>query len=49
VLVSTVSALAVPLLGLFLFPFLLLLEIASSVLMALTFLRSKDTEQVEFV
>jgi hypothetical protein len=49
VLVSTVSALAVPLLGLFLFPFLLLLEIASSVLLALTFLRSKDTEQVEFV
>jgi hypothetical protein len=49
VLVSTVSALAVPLLGLFLFPFLLLLEIASSVLLALTFLRSKDTEQIEFV
>jgi len=49
VLVATVLALAAPLLGLLLFPLLLLAEIASSVLLALTFLRSKDTEQVEFV
>jgi hypothetical protein len=48
-LVATVLALAAPLLGLLLFPLLLLAEIASSVLLALTFLRSKDTEQVEFV
>jgi hypothetical protein len=49
VLVSTVSALAVPVLGLFLFPFLLLTEIASGVLLTLTFLRSREREQVEFV
>lgn len=49
VLVATVLALAAPLMGLLLFPLLLLSEIASSVLLALTFLRSKDTEQVEFV
>lgn len=49
VLVATVLALAAPLLGLLLLPLLLLAEIASSVLLALTFLRSKDTEQVEFV
>lgn len=48
-LIATVLALAAPLLGLFLFPFMLLSEIASSVLLALTFLRSKETEQVEFV
>jgi len=49
VLVATALALAAPLLGLLLFPLLLLSEIASSILLALTFLRSKDTEQVEFV
>jgi hypothetical protein len=48
-LVATVAALAFPLLGLLLYPFLLIAEIASSVLLALTFLRSRETELVEFV
>jgi hypothetical protein len=48
-LVATVLALAAPILGLLLFPFLLLSEIGSAVLLALTFLRSRETEQVEFV
>lgn len=48
-LISTVVALAVPIFGLFLFPLLVLSEIGSAVLLALTFLRSKETEQVEFV
>jgi len=48
-LVATVTALRVPLLGLLLYPFLLISEIASSILLALTFLRSHETEQVEFV
>jgi hypothetical protein len=48
-LVATVTALLVPLLGLLLYPFLLISEIASSILLALTFLRSHETEQVEFV
>jgi hypothetical protein len=48
-LVSTVLALASPVFGLFLFPLLVLAEIGSSVLLALTFLRSRETEQVEFV
>ncbi|HVP89991.1 MAG TPA: hypothetical protein VMS75_02120 [Terriglobales bacterium] len=48
-LISTILALALPIFGLFLFPFLLLTEIASAVLLALTFLRSRETEQVEFV
>jgi hypothetical protein len=49
ILVSTVSALAVPMLGLVLFPFLLLTEVGSGIMLALTFLRSRETEQVEFV
>jgi hypothetical protein len=48
-LVATIVALLSPALGLFLFPFLLLTEIGSGVLLALTFLRSRETEQVEFV
>jgi hypothetical protein len=48
-LVASILALASPILGLFLFPFLLLTEIGSAVLLALTFLRSRETEQVEFV
>jgi len=48
-LVSTAAALAAPVLGLLLYPFLLLSEVASSVLLALAFLRSRETEQVEFV
>jgi hypothetical protein len=48
-LVATVLALAAPILGLLLFPFLLLTEIGSAILLALTFLRSRETEQVEFV
>jgi hypothetical protein len=49
ILVATIVALVTPLLGLFLFPFLLLTEVGSGVLLALTFLRSRETEQVEFV
>lgn len=49
ILVSTVSALAAPVLGLFLYPFLVLTEVASAILLALAFLRSRETEQVEFV
>lgn len=49
ILVSTIVALAAPILGLILFPFLLLTEVASAILLALTFLRSRETEQVEFV
>lgn len=48
-LVSSVLALASPVLGLFLLPLLVLAEVGSSVLLALTFLRSRETEQVEFV
>jgi hypothetical protein len=48
-LVATVTALLLPLLGLLLYPFLIICEIASSILLALTFLRSRETEQVEFV
>lgn len=48
-LIASILALASPILGLFLFPFLLLAEIGSAVLLALTFLRSRETEQVEFV
>jgi hypothetical protein len=48
-LVATIAALLTPVLGLFLFPFLLLAEIGSGVLLALAFLRSRETEQVEFV
>jgi hypothetical protein len=48
-LVATIAALLSPVLGLFLFPFLLLTEIGSGILLALTFLRSRETEQVEFV
>jgi hypothetical protein len=48
-LVSSILALASPIFGLFLFPFLLLIEVGSSVLLALTFLRSRETDQVEFV
>jgi hypothetical protein len=49
ILISTASALAVPILGLVLFPFLLLTEVGSAILLALTFLRSRETEQAEFV
>jgi hypothetical protein len=48
-LVATILALLSPIFGLFLFPFLLLTEIGAGVLLALTFLRSRETEQVEFV
>jgi hypothetical protein len=48
-LVSTVGALAFPLFGLVLFPLLVLAEVSSSIFLALAFLRSKETEQVEFV
>lgn len=49
VLVSSILVLASPVFGLFLVPFLLLAEIGSGVLLVLTFLRSRETEQVEFV
>lgn len=48
-LVSYILALASPVFGLFLFPFLVLVEIGSSLLLALTFWRSRQTDQVEFV
>lgn len=48
-LVSSIAALAAPVVGLVLYPFLVLSEIASSVLLALAFWRSRETEQVEFV
>jgi len=48
-LVSSIAALAAPIIGLMLYPFLVLSEIASSVLLALAFWRSRETEQVEFV
>jgi len=48
-LLSSILALASPVFGLFLFPFLVLAEVASAILLALTFLRSRETEQVEFV
>jgi hypothetical protein len=48
-LIATLSALALPILGLFLFPFLLVTEVASGILLGLAFLRSRETEQVEFV
>lgn len=48
-LVSSILVLATPVFGLFLFPFLLLTEVGSSIFLALTFLRSRETEQVEFV
>jgi hypothetical protein len=49
VLISTILALASPVLGLFLFPFLVLTGVGADVLLGLTFLRSRETEQVEFV
>jgi len=49
ILVASVLALASPVIGLFLFPFLALAGIGSDILLALTFLRSRETEQVEFV
>jgi hypothetical protein len=49
ILVSMVLALVSPVFGLFLFPFLVLTGVGSDILLALTFLRSKETEQVEFV
>ncbi|MEN6311224.1 MAG: hypothetical protein ABFD80_06760, partial [Acidobacteriota bacterium] len=48
-LVSMILVLASPIFGLFLLPFLVLTEVGSAILLALTFRRSKDTEQVEFV
>lgn len=48
-LVATLVALAAPVLGLILFPFMLLTEVASGVLLALVFLRSRETEQADFV
>jgi hypothetical protein len=48
-LVSSILVLASPVFGLFLFPFLVLAEVGSGVLLALAFLRSRETEQVEFV
>lgn len=48
-LVASLAALAAQILGLFLYPFLLVTEVASGVLLGLAFLRSRDTEQVEFV
>ncbi len=49
ILVASILVLATPLFGLFLFPFLLLAELGSGILLVLTFLRSRETEQVEFV
>jgi hypothetical protein len=49
ILISSSVALVSPVIGLFLFPFLLLTEVGSGVLLGLTFLRSGETEQVEFV
>jgi hypothetical protein len=49
ILVSTIMVLASPVFGLFLFPFLVLTGVAADVLLGLTFLRSRETEQVEFV
>jgi hypothetical protein len=49
VLVSMVLVLASPVFSLFLFPILLLTGVGSDILLGLTFLRSRETEQVEFV
>lgn len=49
VLVSMILVLASPIFGLILFPVLALTGLASDVLLGLTFLRSRETEQVEFV
>jgi hypothetical protein len=48
-LIASILALASPVFGLFLFPFLVLTGVGSDILLALTFLRSRETEQVEFV
>ena len=49
ILVSTILVLASPVFGLFLFPFLVLTGVGSDILLGLTFLRSRETDQVEFV
>ena len=48
-LVSSIAILVFPVFGLFFLPFLILTEVASAVFLALAFLRSRETEQVEFV
>jgi|GEM_PF-1552146 len=49
VLISMILVLISPIFGLFLFALLLLTGVGSDVFLALTFLRSRETEQVEFV
>lgn len=49
VLISMILVLASPVFGLILLPFLFLTGVGADVLLALTFLRFRETEQVEFV
>jgi hypothetical protein len=49
VLISMILVFLSPIFSLFLYPCLVLIGIAADVLLGLTFLRSRETEQVEFV
>jgi hypothetical protein len=49
ILISMILVLASPVFGLILFPLLVLTGVGADIFLALTFLRSRETEQVEFV
>jgi hypothetical protein len=49
VVISMILILVSPVFGFLLFPLILLMGLAADVLLALTFLRSRETEQLEFV
>jgi hypothetical protein len=49
ILLSMILVFISPVFGLILFPFLVLTGVGSDILLGLTFLRSRETEQVEFV